>query len=67
MTQQLYKAVFAANTRGKAWRIRNDAMVWLDDNSRKNHYVQHYHNDEHVVFVLSDRDTALMLKMAIQP
>lgn len=45
------------------------AMAWLEGNGRINHFVMAYLNDlgerGELVFVLSQRDTALMLKLAL--
>lgn len=47
------------------------AMAWLTDNEKLDHYCYRYINDPerdnsgHIVVVLNNRDTAVMLKLAV--
>ena len=43
------------------------ALIWLKANGREEHLVNYYDNFGELVLVLSDRDTAILLKLAIQP
>lgn len=67
MTQQLYKAVFKRRPAKRGWR--NHFTDWLEANGRLDHLVNIYSNDGPIryemVVVLSDRNTALMLKLAL--
>ncbi|WP_343545710.1 hypothetical protein [Sphingomonas paucimobilis] len=46
--------------------VRLAAEAWLNENNREDHLVNVYDNQERgLLFVLSDRDTALMLKLAL--
>lgn len=69
MTQQLYKAVWQVaaidNGNPNQLRVLRQAFEFLNDNGLIDHYVNCYDNDDNFVIVLSDRDTALMLKLAI--
>lgn len=78
MKEQLFKAVWhfsvseylAGDPRGIN-RIGTRASAWLAENERKHHYVNSYVNDAphsdmlEWVVVLNDRDTAIMLKLAL--
>jgi hypothetical protein len=64
---QLFKAVFeVASSRSS---IRGKFRTWLRENNREHHLVNMYWNQSlprpRIVVVLSDRETALMLKLAI--
>lgn len=63
----LFKAVFeVAPSRSST---RDKFRTWLRDNNREHHLVNMYWNQSpprpRIVVVLSDRETALMLKLAI--
>lgn len=76
MSQQLYKAVIEYDWQAHRNEVPliGDAIDRLKENGSTNHLVNLYYNlGDHpfavgnVVFVLSDRNTALMLKLALQP
>ena len=76
MNQGLHKArwpysfadLFGEDRDGMVGRCKA-AMAWLESNGRMGHFVNAYLNDMgnrgELVFVLSDRNTALMLKLAL--
>lgn len=82
MSEKLYKAVLRAKlslsgtpftttmNNIKTALLIERACMWLVENRREAHLVQSYNNaDAHTceaVIVLRDRDTALMLKLALQ-
>lgn len=77
MRQSLYKArwpytfadLFGKDRDGMVGRYKA-AMAWLESSGRMEHFVNAYLNDMgnrgELVFVLSQRDTALLLKLALQ-
>ena len=74
MTQQLYKAVLRIGNGNEDEKARLVQRVflygqlqnWLTEQDKRSHYVNSYYNDEALIVVLSDRNTALMLKLALQ-
>jgi hypothetical protein len=66
----LYKARFAAppisGKRATEFLMLPDRIAqWLAANGRANHYVATYANADHLVVVLSNRTTAVLLKLAL--
>lgn len=77
MSEQPYKAIFhhswtSAQERAQHWtRVAGQVGSWLIENGRRSHYVMRYVNVDdlagtsEMVVVLNDRNTALMLKLAL--
>ncbi|WP_156167028.1 hypothetical protein [Sphingomonas sp. Ag1] len=68
MNEQLFKAEFTARQdRRGGWR--RHIIEWLEENNRIQHLVSIYLNGNvlapDVVVVLNDRNTALLLKLAL--
>lgn len=60
-----YKAVFHLSDGVKKTVVIFKAMAWIHENDAEHTYVNFYANDDELVFVLNDRDTAIKLKLAI--
>lgn len=45
--------------------VVTNALEWLADNDRYQHFLMWYDNLDSIVFVLTDRDTALQLKLSL--
>lgn len=69
MVDQLYKVHFrrhpSETNMGVVARVTN-ATDWLIQHNRYHHFVNWYDNRDAVVFVLTNRDTALKLKLSLQ-
>lgn len=67
---KVYKVVVknpnANNTLG-AWQLKvtMDALEWLEAHDASSYLVNLYMNTTHVVIVLTDRNTAMMLKLSL--
>lgn len=71
MGEPLFKAAFAAhrgNSRGERLSqlfFMGEIEQWLRDRQLSDHLVNIYRNENDVTVVLNDRDTAIMLKLAL--
>lgn len=81
MSEQLYKAEFQIDMEDERltplgyeivasaakWAFKVRVLNWLADNERTNYFVNIYPTNDNgdMVVVLNDRDTAIMLKLAL--
>lgn len=62
---ELFKAVFDKKSPLGQMSLIRRAIAYIDDNDLMQHYRNFYANDDEVIFIMSDRNAALMLKLSL--
>ena len=72
MIERLFKAVIHYDASLRDFMVTMVGIFqWLDENGRRAHFINYYDNTDdeaglgEIVVVLNDRDTAIMLKLAL--